>query len=365
MKLTVLQEELTVALATASRFVNTRAQLPVLGNLHLVASKTKLRINATNLENSISISLGAKVDKDGELAVPTRVLTDLVSGLPKGQVTLEAKNEKLTVTASGFRSNISAMLATDFPKVPVNVGSSSVEVDSISFLRTLSQVMYSTSTDETRPVLTGVLFIFGKRLTLVATDGFRLSKKKIEVTGKVKGSVIIPKNILGELVRVGKQADKIRLSIWNVDNQVVWGVGSATLASRIIDGSYPDFEKIIPKSGKIRVNVDKEELLRATKVSGVFARDSANVLKFILEKDSFTVTAESSKSGTQRMKLDSKITGVAGKLEIAFNYKFVEDFLQSIEGESVEIKLNDESSPGVFLDTSDQELLHLIMPVKS
>lgn len=364
MKLVVLQEDFAPALSTALRFVNTRAQLPVLSNIHLSASKTKLRINATNLENSVSIPIGAKVDEEGEITVPARVLTDIVAGLAKGQVTLEAKNEKLTISTSNSKSDISSMLAVDFPKVPMAPGKESVKLNAQDLLASLNHVLYSSSSDEARPVLTGVYFVFNKdNLTLVATDGFRLSKRKISLENGVPGSMIIPKEILAEISKIGKGFDDIALSVKADENQLIIQIGDITLSSRIIDGSFPDYEKIIPNKSKVRINVDKEELLRAIRVSGVIARDSANVVKFAVNKSGLSLLAESSKSGKQNVKVDTKVEG-SEESEISFNYKYVEEFLLSIKGDSVDIKIIDETSPGVFLDSSEPDLVHLIMPVK-
>ena len=190
MKLQVLQENLSKALIDASRFASVKAQLPVLGNIMLVAKKTKLLISSTNLEISIATSIGAKVEEDGEITIPAKTITEVISNLPSGPVTLEGEKEQLKIKSQNFSLNTLGMNSSDFPSIPTSLD----EKDSLifskeEFLSALSGVTFATSQDETRPILTGVLFIFDKSsLVLVATDGFRLSQKKMKLSSQ-KGKI--------------------------------------------------------------------------------------------------------------------------------------------------------------------------------
>lgn len=368
MKLQVLQEKLSRGLNIASRFASSRAQLPVLGNILLTTKKNKLLISSTNLEISVAISVGAQVKKEGDITIPARTITDLVGNLPNEVVNLEAKKEKMSVSTENFDSIVSGMNAGDFPDVPSSTRKGAIKLPGEQFQKALSQIIFAASVDETRPVLTGVLFILKKgSLTMVATDGFRLSQKKISVKGiKKKKTIIIPKNALNELMRLAGDEEEIKFGIKNSDNQVIFGLSNITLTSRILEGEFPDFEKIIPDKSKYTVSVDKEEILRAVKLASVFARDSANIVKLSVAKKSLTVSAESQQSGEQETELDVKVGGSIGKgFEIAFNYRFLEEFLNSVDGEGVEFKFSEPSSPGIFVDPKDKEYLHLIMPVKT
>jgi DNA polymerase-3 subunit beta len=258
---------------------------------------------------------------------------------------------------------------TDFPKVPSSVD----EKNSITFSRkeiseALAKVSFATSVDETRPILTGVLFILDKNdFSLVATDGFRLSKKKLisQKETKDKKSVVIPKGILSEINRGVFDSDEILFDLQENEKQVIFGIEDTVFTSRLLEGEYPSFEKIIPKESNIKITLDKEELLRAVKLASIFARESANVIKIKVLKDSIKVTAESGQAGSQETKVDAKIKKTAGEeFEIAFNFRYLEDFLHSVTGEEVRIDLINSTSAGVFRDTSDSNYLHLIMPVK-
>ena len=368
MKLQVLQENLSKALVTASRFTSGRAQLPVLGNILISGKKTKLLVSATNLETSISISVGAQIDIEGEITVPARVITDIVANLPVGSINLSAVKEQVKIKAQNFESSVSGMNAADFPTIPQSVGKESITLERESFLTALSQVSFAASIDETRPILTGILFIYKKgKLIMVATDGFRLSQKEIPMKSIQKAqSVILPKTALSELSRISSDEEKIGFSLRKSDNQVVFGFGGVILASRILEGEFPDFERIIPKTSKLKISLDKEELLRAVKLASVFARESANVINFKVRKNTVELSAESQSSGSQETKVDAKVVGPVDKkgFKIAFNYRFLEDFLSVVKDDEVQIELSATNAPGIFRDPKDPDYLHLIMPVK-
>ena len=367
MKLKVLQENLNEALLIASRFTSSKSQLPVLANLLISAKKNKITISSTNLEISSAVSMGAKIDEDGETTVPSRVLTEIITNLKPGTVSLTSEKEHLNIVSESFNSVISGLNPSDFPSIPQSLSEPKVDVDSRILTDCLSQVLFAVSSDETRPVLTGVLVIFKKsEIEFVSTDGFRLSKKGIQANAGNLGSekLIIPKNALSELLRLLSGEDNVGFSFKTQENLVVFGVGNTILSSRVIEGEFPDFEKIIPKDFKIRVNLDKEEFERAVKLASVFAKDSANVVKINVKADSLELSAESSQSGRQASVVDAKIEGLEKEFTIAFNYRFLEEYLKSVKGESVKFELSDANSPGVFLDPKDKDYLHLIMPVK-
>jgi len=363
-KLQVLQENLADAINLASRFTSARAQLPVLSNILFSANNNRLLISATNLEVSINMSIGAKLEEEGDITVPSRVITDIISNLNPGPVSLVSDKEKLKVATSEFKTEISGMNASDFPQVPQKLDKKSVSIPKDTFFPSLSKILYAVSVDETRPILTGVLFIFKRgMITIVSTDGFRLSYKEIKAKGvNFSQKVIIPKGVLNELVRIPLEEDNLSLSFREKDNQVVFRLGNIVLSSRIIEGEFPDFEKVIPKDSKIKVNLDKESLIQAVKLASVFARDSANIIKMSVRSGSVEITAESQYTGSQKTKIEAKTIG--GEVEIAFNFRFLLDFLQSVKGDDINIKLGSPSSPGVFIDPKDDKFLHLIMPVK-
>jgi DNA polymerase III subunit beta len=369
MKAKVLQQDFAKALSVASRFASPKAQLPVLGNIYLKAEKGKIHVAATNLEVSIILKVGADVKEEGELTVPAKVITELLSNLSGGSVELSAEKERLSIKAANFSSVVSGMNTSDFPKIPDRLSGKIFKLSSSDVDNSLLKTLFSASVDETRPVLTGILILFEQKgITFVATDGFRLSRKTLRSKKPYPGvdKMIIPKNSLSELLRLISDRDEISFSYSEKEGQIVFGIDDIVFSSRLIEGEFPNFEKIIPKNYDTQVTTDKEEFLRAIKLSGVFARESSNTIKLRVSDELVEVSSESSQFGEQSAQIDAKIEITSGTKDfvIAFNYKFVEDFLNSVEGDEIKVEFSGINAPGVFTDPTDKDFLHLIMPVK-
>src|SRR5260221_1464028 len=367
MKLQVLEEDISKMLNTSIRFVSSRQTLPILANFMLTAEKTKLKVQATNLEMSISMKLGAKIEEEGSVTVPAKSFLRIIFKLNPGQLNLVLTKEQLKIDSLGFVANIATMPANDFPKIPKDIDEKkSFQIPTKVLLPTLSKILFAASNDETRPVLGGVLFIFNtNELTLVASDGFRLSKKTITLTKKIPGeklNMIIPKSMLLELIKITSDEETIFFEPHQSDNQLIIKVGDVIISTRLIDGNFPDFERIIPKNSSTKVVVDKNDLKRGVKLGAVFARESANVIKLKIKEGSILLESESGKVGKENYEIEANIVG--GEVEISFNYKFIEDFINSVTADDLEIKLTDGSSPAIFVDPKDPDFLHLIMPVK-
>lgn len=365
MKVQVLQKDLQKATNLASRFISTRSQLPILNNFLVHAEKTKLKVIATNLEMSISCTIGAKVDEDGKTTIPAKAFADLISGINPGEITLNENNEKLKITSENFSANIASTVANDYPSVPLSM-KSKISLDSKKFAKALSKTLFAVATDESRPVLTGVLVISdSNKISVIASDGFRLSQTFFQVTKKVEKNfrVIIPRapliEISKELQTIGQE---LSFEVLEKDNQVMFELGDIVVASRIIEGTFPDFEKIIPASPTIFVDISKEDLSRGVKLASVFTKGESGIVKFTVKPDFLEISSEGVNIGNQKSEFEAKVSG--GELEIFFNFKFIQDFLNTVEGESVQIALTDATSPAIFKDPKDQDFLHLIMPAK-
>jgi len=372
MKVTVSRKSLSEGLTIASRFATSRAQLPILGNILFEAVNNKLNISATNLEMSVSLSIASKIEKEGKITVPAKVIYELVSNLNSESVSIDVEKEQIFIKSENFSSRVSGINASDFPFIPNVLGKNAMNLDPVKVTSSIAKVIYSVSSDETRPTLTGILLIFIKdNLSYVATDGFRLSKKDVPFKNtNPELKIILPKGVLVELERLTSD-EKVLFEYKKDDKQVVFKIGEIVLSSRIIEGEFPDFEKIIPRDSKLNLEVDKNDLMQGIKLASVFARDASNVVRFLISEKLFTITAESSQVGSQENNIDAKIKcsdkqifGDGKEFIIAFNYKFIEDFLNSVDGNDLEILLNDANSPGVFRDLEDKDFLHLIMPVR-
>ncbi len=365
MKIQVRQEDLREVASIASRFISTKPQIPVLGNVLLESSKNKLTVSSTNLEMFVRMDIGAKTERDGSITVPARLFLEIVSNLKPGNLNLSLDKENLIIKSEGFSSRLAGINASEFPKVSVGKDAKFIRLSKKSLLESIVSVIFASSFDETRPVLTGVLFYKKeKKLNLVATDGYRLSLSSVGEFDFPVEKIIVPKSILNEIVRFADADEYFEFGYDGSENMVVFKLRDAIFFSRIIDGEYPDFEKIIPQEFKTKVFLDKEDMIRGLKLASVFAKESSNVVRILIDSTSGKARflAENQLSGSQESIFDANVEG--DDLEIGFNYKFLLDFVESVKGERVKMSFNNSSSPAEFRDISNKNYLHIIMPVK-
>ena len=370
MKLQILQENLNHGLSTAFRTISTKAQLPVLANVLLRTDKNGLQISATNLETGINIKLGAKVEEEGEITIPAKILTEVIASLAAGKIDLESKENSLNISTNGYEASFNGIPATEFPKLPTYSLENLFSFPSDKLLESINQVAFAAATDEGRPVLTGVLVkIEGKTLSLIATDGYRLSLKTIEIETAVKEkiSLLLPAKSLMETARIlaenkeGKEKT-IKMGFTKEQNQVVFVFPELDLFSRVIEGDFPAYEKIIPQNFSTRLVLDREGFSKEVKVVSIFARDSANIIKFKVKKSALEMSANSPQIGENKSSLEAKLEGDEG--EIAFNSRFLQGFLGAVTKPEISLEINGPLSPGAFRMVGDDSFLHIIMPVR-
>lgn len=364
MKATILQEDLIQKASIASRFISSQPQLPILANFLLITGNGKLEIQATNLEIGIKTSVGAKIDKKGKVTVPAKIFTEIVANLPPGKILLEEQNGKLKISSQLYTINIATQSPSNFPDFPNNLEKETFSMSQNTLHDLLNQVVFASALDESRPVLTGVLFEFGEKVTVVATDGFRLSYKEIQANIKGKqNQMLIPATALKEIGRIStKVDDNLRVALLPKEGQVVFEVGDTLLVSKTIEGDFPDYNKVIPNSWKTRFEVGKEEMLQAVRVSTTFAREASGVVKVVVKDGMIIISSESGQYGKEEGKIEAKTEGE--NLITAFNYRYLLDALGSIKGDTVIFESEGSSNPGVFKDKKDQTYKHLIMPIR-
>lgn len=363
MKLTVTQENLSRALNTVSRIASSRGSLPILSNVYLKTQDNQLYIAATNLDVAISEMIGAKITKEGSITVPARLMQDYVSSLPSGTLTLEVKDAKLSITTEHHKSNINGTPADDFPVMPVIENGASITIPADSFKSALQQVLFTASNDEARPVLTGLyLHTHSGELIAVATDSYRLAEKKI---GKESEEVnlLIPATSLNEVLRVMKDEDGM-VALDYDEQQAKISVGSVELVTRLIEGTYPDYRKLLPKDHATKAVTMKSDLQEITKVSSLFAREAAGGVTVEIEDEPQEVSIRSiaSQVGENRAVANAQIQGDA---VITLNSRYMLDALSAFDGEEVQINVNGKLDPCLLTDPKNPDYLHIVMPVKS
>lgn len=361
----VLQENLLKALTRVSRIVPSRPQLPILQDIKLSATKDGVEIITTNTETTEVVWVGSKVEKPGEVCVSARTLFEFVSTLPPETVEVVQKDETLRVTCGRFRAELLVVSATEFPSLPNFLPKNTGSIEKDVFGAALSSVLFAAATDEGRPVLTGIKVVEdGEETQFVATDGYRLSLRRVSLTAKDLGGAIVPARALSEVVKLSseeKEEKTIKVGLAG-ESQVGFIVGDTTVLTRLIDGEYPAFERIIPKTHTTRALIEKEPFLRAVRSAAIFARDNANIVRLNLDKQRVTVSAAAAQVGTNSVELEAKIDGDGG--DIAFNSRFLIDFLTNFPEEEFLFEMTGALNSGVFKPVKDENYLHIIMPVR-
>ena len=371
MKVELLQENLNKALSTVSRIVSSRNQLPILSNVLLTTDKGKLKLTATNLETGINLWLGGKIISEGKICVPAKIFGETVASLPPDTITLATEQDKLKLTCAKYKIELNTMGAEEFPLVPTRTAKKQTEISlpREATENSLAQVAIAAASDESRPVFTGVRLEFGPSgLRLAATDGYRLSVKTIKgISGtKEKKELLVPARALIELVRLmaasDKEAREIILSPTEAEKQLILALPDSDVVTRLLEGEFPDFDKIIPTSRLVKLELNTEELLQAVRSAAVFARDSANIIKFKVTKSGLVITANAPQVGANEAEVEAKVSGE--NLEIAFNSRYLLEMLTVIGKESLTLELSGPLSPAVFRPAGADSFLHIIMPVR-
>jgi len=372
MRVSCLQENLAKGLSVVGRAVATRSTLPVLSNVMLATDNGRLKLSATDLEIGISCWIGAKVEEDGAITVPARSFIDLVNSLPPERIDMEliVRTQTLNLKCARYEANLKGIDAQEFPLIPsAEEGEGQITLEAAAFREMIEQVVFAAATDESRPILTGVLAKFeGKQLTLAAADGFRLSVRTIELLVETEpAQFIIPARALAEVARISADEETIALITASSRNQVLFHTPNVDLVSQLIEGNFPDYRQIIPKSYATRTVVDTNSFLRACKTANIFARDAANIVRLQivpggeLAPGHMTVAATSAELGDNVGELDASVEG--DEIEIAFNVKYLIDVLSVMDTAQVALETTTPSSPGVIRPVGDLDFVHVIMPM--
>lgn len=365
MNVSILQENLLKTLTRAGRIVSPKAQLPIMQNVLLSADESRFSVTATSLELTEVAVAPAKVEKAGGICVSSRLLTDLVVSLPQETVHLVAKEGSLHVRCGGVNATIPGVPAAEFPPISPVTKKAGMKLEKQTLLAALSGVLFAAATDEGRPLLTGIKLVKkDSGVSVAATDGYRLSLKHLALGTQGDLDIVVPARALSELSKVSSEEKDVEsvTMVQSGDGQLVFIVGDTEIHTRAIAGEYPDIEKIIPKTHNTRVLVDATALLRAVKSAAVFARDNANILRFHIENQSMVVSANTPQVGENHVEVDAKIDGEGG--DIAFNSRFLMEFLNGFVGDEVLFEMTGSLNPGVFKIPKDETYLHIIMPVR-
>jgi len=376
MNVSVMQENLARGLQTVSRAVSSRATLPVLANVLLKTQDAGLKLTATNLEIGISSWVPGKVEGEGGITVPAKLITDLVASLPNQRIDLElsVKDRTLKLTCGGSRASIKGIEADEFPVVAAIGEAPTTAVASRALREALTEVVFAAASDESRPILTGVLTRFaGETVTLAAADNYRIAVRTLTVERPVGAelTIVVPARSYAELIRILPDSDDpIEVTVTPNRSQALFHVEGTDLVSRLIEGQFPNYEPVVPKrdAWTARAVVDREAFLAGTRRASIFARDSANIVKVEVGGDGsdgsgIAITAHAADVGDNADSLEAAVEG--SPTTIAFNARYLIDVLANLGSDEAALELSGPLAPGVIRGVGKDDYVHVIMPVRT
>jgi DNA polymerase-3 subunit beta len=363
MKVTLTQENLARALSIVSRIASSRTTLPILSNVLVKTEDNQLVLAATNLETAITEKIPAKVDRDGIITAPAKLVTEFIANLPRTNVEINASDNKMTIVAGNYRSIVNTVAADDFPALPDPKVNISIKIPTDVFKKAIAGTTLVASSDTTRPILTGVyMHTLDGNLYMAATDGYRLAEKQLLPLDR-DVSAIVPASTLNDVARIIND-DIDEISVNFSDDQISFVVGDATVTSRLIDGNFINYRQLIPTKTEVIATLDRGEFIRITKISELFSRESAGSITLKVDPDKSTLSIHSITSELGENDSEAEAT-VEGKGDITLNSKFLLDALNQIDGDNVKFQFSGKLAPALLTAEGDDTYKHIIMPVKS
>jgi DNA polymerase-3 subunit beta len=373
MKLSCLQENLSKGLGIVGRAVATKTTLPITQNVLIATDESQLKLSATNLEMAVSCWVGAKVEEEGAITIPARLLTEFINSLPTDdKIAMSLSGNTLELKCGRYQARINGIAASEFPPIPQITDGISTTIESEALRQGITHVGFAAATEESRPVLTGVHTEFEEsKLTLAAADGFRLAVHYTSILSPVKEktAVIIPARALNELGRFAvDHEDPVEITVNKQKSQVMFRLKNIEMVSQIIQGTFPNYSQLIPQSYETRAVIDVAEFLRATRMSSIFARDGSGIVRLIITPSDneatagkVAVSARAEEIGDNVGEIDALVDGNDAK--IAFNARYLTDVLGVLRQSQVALETTTPSSPGVIRPVGVDNYVHVVMPM--
>ena len=372
MKFKISQEEFSKILIAVNKSLQTKANLPILSNILISANNRGLEVLSTDLETATKVNNKCDVETEGKTTVPGRAMSEFVSQIPPGEVVVEKLGEEVKVLAKRYSARFSSMPTEDFPAIPKIDKGKTIVLDGVDFLKAIQKVAFAAAQDEGRPALAGVLCEIGKKtFSMVATDGYRLSFQQIASEGDISLKIIVPAKTLWEVAKIISESDEeagktVRMVISDGLNQVNFEIGNVEFTSRLIEGEFPAWQKIIPTNFTSLAKIPKDELAKLVRVAAIFARDSGNIIKLKFEISGkgglLTISANNNQVGSNEASCEIELKGPGG--EIAFNFRYLLEVLTSIESEDIFFEMIESLNPGRLTTGEKEDYFHIVMPVR-
>lgn len=388
MKIICTRENFKNAIFNSERVVSKQTTLPILNNILLETETGGLKLSATNLEIGVEVKIGAKIENEGKISIPARLLSNFINALPvksaEENVFLETSDQGLKIKSGTTKAMIKGLPATEFPLIPRKTAEFLLKLSSTALKNTILQVINCAAINETRQELTGInLFLTEEDLFFAATDSFRLAEKRFKLSNKSiisenyrkfiekKNNIIIPANTLIELSRIISNKEESDVNIAIEESQIFFEVNGTNIISRLINGKYPEYKNIIPKEFKTRGVIEKETFQGAVKMASFFSAGKANelTLKIDPQKKNNTIEARSTEVGENTSELELEVTGQPQ--EVVFNARYLLDGLNTISTSKVAVLINSSTAPVALKEINEQtgevleDYVYIVMPIKN
>ncbi len=365
MKIICLQEKLKKAINIVERITGKNINLPILSNVLIETDKGRLKISATDLEIGLNVWISAKVETAGKVTVPVGILSNFISSLPQDKVYMETDKNDLLIKCESFNATIKGLSVDDFPIIPKLKDQPFLTLKAKNIHKAISQVHPAASFSDTRPEIAGVFFKFSSdgTLKLAATDSFRLAEKTLKNTIQTTQelSLIIPLKTIIELARILNEKD-IDVKLIIKENQILFDLGDTHIVSRLIEGHFPDYERIIPREFRTEVIVEKNKLIEAIRIASFFVAKANDISFDFSAKNGLEIESASQELGSHHSKLKAEVKG--DDVKLVFNYKYIVDGLNSIDKSKVIFQLNGKEKPLLIKGANDASYIYIVMPVR-
>ncbi|HEX5429955.1 MAG TPA: DNA polymerase III subunit beta [Patescibacteria group bacterium] len=363
MKLICTKDNLKKGLSTVSRVVGVGNPLQVLNNILIKTDQGRIKLSSTNLEIGVNTWIGGKIDEEGSLTVPARLVNEYINNLPTDKIVLESKDTTLNIESENYHTNIKGLPADDFPLIPQVADEPFAKIDSDELKNALSETIWAAAVNETQPEISGIYMSFeGDKLRLAATDRYRLAERICALSEAVAETkeVIVPSRTITELYKILSPV-RSEVGIYFSESQILFKFEETEIISRLIDGTYPDYRAIIPKEFKTQAQVSKQELLHAIKATALFAPDTNNIQMDILP-GSIRASASSAAAGENQTQIKSQVAGPENGA--VFNFRYLLDCLNNLTEANISLKMISDTSPAAIVPEKRDNYLYIVMPIK-